>query len=139
MNRKAKIVILTSDSGTTLQRIIDAVKSGNLNLIIEIQIVISDRECCALKKAQNAKIDTWQIEDAHSAEELNERLYGILKLHDPDIVVLAGYLSPISEIITENYTVIGQKYVPVFDEDTDESIEERIQAITALKPFIEGF
>lgn len=143
MNRKAeKIVVLSSDSGTTLQMIIDAVKSGDLNLNIEI--VISDRDCFALKKAQDAGIDTWQIEDASNTEELNERLYGILMLHDLDLVVLAGYLNPINETILQNYTVIGQNYIPVFDEDTDEKIEERMQAIkkcqfvSALKPFTEG-
>lgn len=143
MNRKAeRIAILSSDSGTTLQMIINAVKSGDLNLNIEI--VISDRDCSALKKAQDAGIDTWQIEDAKSVEELNERLYGVLMIYDPDLVVLAGYLNTINETILQNYTVIGQNYIPIFDEDTDEKIEERMQAIekcqfvSALKPFTEG-
>lgn len=111
MRKLKKIAVLVSDDGTRLQKIIDAIEAEKLDITIEI--VISDRKCLALEKAQNAGIDIWEISDAKSVDELNNRLYTILDINDVDLVVLAGYSEVIGINILDKYIVINVQSYPV--------------------------
>ena len=86
-----KIAVLVSGSGTDLQSIIDAVKSGYLNCTIEA--VISDREgIYALERAKLNNIKTYTVSRKIYKEAISDE---ILKIVDGkvDLIVLAGWLS----------------------------------------------
>lgn len=95
------IAVMVSGGGTNLQALIDAEKNG----IIKnghITLVISNKpEAYALQRAKNAGIKTEVAEknSYSSAEEYNAALVEILKKHNTDLVVLAGFMV----ILKENF------------------------------------
>lgn len=93
-----KIVILVSGSGSNLQRIIDAVASGAL-LDIRISMVIADRECYGIERAQNHNIPTKLIP---RGKQFNDELLKAIP-EDTDLIVLAGFLSIIKEPVIEKF------------------------------------
>lgn len=99
------LVVFASGSGTTLQSIIDAIKSGNLSANIEL--VVSDNEnAYALQRAKDAGIDTYIIK-SKLGKEIDEELCQKLKEYKVDLIVLAGYLKLIGEKLIETYTIIN--------------------------------
>ncbi|NLL63568.1 MAG: phosphoribosylglycinamide formyltransferase [Ruminococcaceae bacterium] len=90
---KAKIAVLVSGSGTNLQALIDAdIPSGELALVVS-----SKADAYALIRAEKAGIPT---EVVHRDEE---KLLEVLKEYDIDMIVLAGYLSVLSENFVKHY------------------------------------
>lgn len=99
------IVVLASGSGTTLQAILDAIDSGVLN--VEVRAVVSDnRDAYALERAKQKKIVT-HILYSGNAKDRDGELLSVLRCHDPDLVVLAGYLKLIGPEVLKNFTVIN--------------------------------
>ena len=95
---KIKIGILISGSGSNLQSIIDNIESGNLDC--EISYVIADRKCYGLERAKKYNISAILVDKKEYGKNLSDRINAILeedKNKKPDYIVLAGYLSILSE------------------------------------------
>ncbi|MBQ8228228.1 MAG: phosphoribosylglycinamide formyltransferase [Clostridia bacterium] len=105
MAQKAKIAVLVSGGGTNLQALIDAQKSG----IIcdgEIVLVVSNvSDAYAITRANNAGIDSFTITKkmTGSQEAFEKALKEKLTKYNIDIIVLAGFLSILSEDFTKCY------------------------------------
>lgn len=83
-----KIVVLVSGGGTNLQRIIDCIDNGEIP-DAKISMVVADRECFGLKRAEIHGIPHQLIPRGKSfSPELRGKLPG-----DTDLLVLAGFLS----------------------------------------------
>ena len=100
-----KIAVLVSGGGTNLQALIDAEKSGILHSG-KISLVLSNKEgAYALERAKNAGIPTAIVTKATAGSQeafeaaIREKLiaYGI------EIIVLAGFMSILSENFTSAY------------------------------------
>ena len=92
-------------NGTTLQAIIDNIKSGNLKA--KINLVVSDNEnAYALKRAEENNIPIYIIKNKTS-EEIDIELESVLKNYDIDLIVLVGYLKLIGKRLIDNYTIIN--------------------------------
>ncbi len=92
------IVILISGSGTNLQRILEAIKNGEISNA-KVSLVIADRECYGLKRAEENNIDNILIPRGKGfSAELEKILPG-----DTDLIVLAGFLSILSKDFTEEW------------------------------------
>lgn len=103
--RIKRLAVLASGNGTTLQAIIDAIKSNVLD--VDIITVISDKEdAVALTRAQAANISTYVLRET-TANERDEELYYVLKNANVDLVVLAGYLKLIGPKVINNFTLIN--------------------------------
>lgn len=103
--RKAKIAVLVSGGGTNLQAIIDAEKSGIIKSG-EVSLVISNnRDAYALERAKKAGIETAVIikKECASASEFEEKLIEALDSHGIELIVLAGFMSILSESFTSHY------------------------------------
>lgn len=95
---KVRIAVLVSGGGSNLQSIIDNIESGNLNC--EISCVIADRECYGLKRAARHGIPSVLADKKEYGKKLSDRINGILTEDEsrrPDYIILAGYLSILSE------------------------------------------
>ncbi|WP_338937443.1 phosphoribosylglycinamide formyltransferase [Fusobacterium pseudoperiodonticum] len=93
---KKKIAVLVSGSGSNLQSIIDNVENGNLNC--EITYVIADRECYGLQRAEKHGIETLLLDRKIIDNKLaNEIIDSTLEKSKTDYIVLAGYLSILTE------------------------------------------
>jgi phosphoribosylglycinamide formyltransferase-1 len=94
-----KLAVLISGSGTNLQAIIDAIADGTIHNA-KIALVISNREdAFGLERAKKAGIPNIFI-----ANNKKDTLLKILESHGIDAVVLAGYLSLLSEDVVNTYT-----------------------------------
>ena len=97
MKRKARIAVLVSGGGTNLQALIDAEKRGELP-DGEIVLVVGSREgIYALTRAEQAGI---QYTVVHKDEE---RLISVLEENDIDLIILAGFLTILSERFTKRF------------------------------------
>ena len=102
---KARIAVLVSGGGTNLQALIDAQNSG----IIEsgsIQLVISNNaNAFALKRAANAGIDTQVVlkKECGSQAAFENKIKALLNQYRIDLIVLAGFMSILSEDFTRDY------------------------------------
>ena len=102
---KARIAVLVSGGGTNLQALIDAQNAG-LITSGAIQLVISNNaNAYALERAAKAGISsavvTKKICGTQSAFE--EKIKELLKENKIDLIVLAGFMSILSENFTKDY------------------------------------
>lgn len=102
---KARIAVLVSGGGTNLQALIDAqesiIKSGSIELVIS-----SNPSAYALERAKNAGIESAVASKKllGSQEKFEEELDRLLTEKNIDIVVLAGFMSILSEKFTSKYS-----------------------------------
>lgn len=100
-----KVAVLVSGGGTNLQAIIDAVNDGKITNA-EISLVISNnKNAYALERAKNAGIPAMCIspKEYETREDFHVALTETLKNAGVDLVVLAGYLVAIPEMLVKAF------------------------------------
>lgn len=105
MLKKARIAVLVSGGGTNLQALIDAEKSGIIKSG-EIALVISNKsDAFALTRAENAGIKTATVlkSDFSSREDFEDKIAELLTEYGIDLIILAGFMSILSEKFTSRY------------------------------------
>ena len=103
--KKARIAVLVSGGGTNLQALIDAQNSGLIQSG-KIQLVISNNPgAYALERASNAGIATEVVtkRDCGSQSAFETRILQLLGAYQIDLIVLAGFMSILSEDFTKHY------------------------------------
>lgn len=99
-NKKARLVILISGRGSNMRSILEAAKSGSLD--INISAVISNRpDAAGLAFAAEEGIDTAVIDhkEFDSREQFDKALATEIDKYQPDYVILAGFM----RILTEGF------------------------------------
>ena len=109
MKKQARIAVLVSGGGTNLQAILDAAGRG---LIPDgkVELVISDRAgAYALERAAMAGIPSVEInkKTCGGQEGFEKKLIAALTEKRIDLIVLAGFLS----ILTENLTTLYRRRI----------------------------
>ena len=102
---KAKIAVLVSGGGTNLQALIDAQKNGIITSG-EIALVISNnKDAYALTRARNAGIETAVVlkSECGSQTVFEQKIKDLLTEKSIDMIVLAGFMSILSEDFTKAY------------------------------------
>ena len=103
--KKARIAVLVSGGGTNLQALIDAQNSGIIQSG-EIALVISNnRSAYALQRAENAGIATAVAlkKEEGSQSAFEDKIKYLLAEYRIDVIVLAGFMSILSESFTSCY------------------------------------
>ena len=101
---KARIAVLVSGGGTNLQALIDA--QGTVINSGEIVLVISNcTGAYALERAAKAGISSCTItkKQCGSQEAFEEKLVQTLEENQIDLIILAGFMSILSENFTSRY------------------------------------
>ena len=99
-----KIAVLVSGGGTNLQALIDAqgsvLKSGKIALVVS-----NNAAAYALQRAGNAGIDTAVVlkKQCGSQAAFEEKLMETLDAYGIDIIVLAGFMTILTEHFTARY------------------------------------
>ena len=155
MAEKAKIAVLVSGGGTNLQALMDAERSGIIDSG-EIVLVISNNEgAYALERARNAGIEAHAVtKKAHGGQAgFEAAVRDLIDSKGIDLIVLAGFLSILSEDFVKHYDhriinihpalipsfcgpgyygladggeIIAQKAVYIQDGDTPETLQRRV-------------
>ena len=100
----ARIAVLVSGGGTNLQALIDAqgkvLKSGEIVLV-----VANNADAYALQRAQNAGIETAVVlkKECGGQEGFEEKLMELLDSHGIDIIILAGFMTILTQRFTSHY------------------------------------
>jgi len=103
---KKRIAIFSSSNGTTFQGILDAQKRGRIPNI-EIALFVTDKpDCKALEKAKKLKIKAIEVLPAlpHTTkEEYDRSLINVLRAHNPDFILLAGWMRILSSLYCDQF------------------------------------
>ena len=106
MNEKIKIAVLVSGGGTNLQALIDAehsgeIKSGNIALVVS-----NVKDAYALTRAENAGIENITVskKELGSQEAFEDKLISELEKRGIGLIVLAGFMSILSEKFTRHFS-----------------------------------
>ena len=100
-----KVVVLVSGGGTNLQAIIDAVDAGIITNTEIVGVISNNKNAYALERAAKAGIANGCIspKDYATRAEFNQELLKVVDEFEADLIVLAGFLVVIPEIMIEKY------------------------------------
>lgn len=100
-----RVLVLVSGGGTNLQAIIDKVKSGEISNTEIIGVISNNRGVYALERAAAAGIpaEVVSAKDYAERKDFNEALLAAIDKYAPDLVVLAGCLVVIPQIVIDKY------------------------------------
>lgn len=102
---KARIAVLVSGGGTNLQALIDAQKSGVIKSGEIVFVVANVKEAYALERAAKAGIEGMTVlrKECGGQEAFEDRLIELFEERNIDLIVLAGFLSILTEKFTSRY------------------------------------
>ncbi len=100
-----RVAILVSGGGTNLQAIIDAKNAGKIPSAELALVLASNDKAYALTRAANAGIPSEVLRKAKGEDVTlyGERLLEVLRKHNIDLVVLAGFLTILPENVIRAY------------------------------------
>lgn len=104
-DKKINIAVLVSGGGTNLQALIDSVSNGVIKSG-EIKLVISNKsDAYALTRAENASIKTATVlkSECVDSKEFEQKIITLLEENGIELIVLAGFMSILSENFTRLY------------------------------------
>lgn len=105
LTEKVRIAVLVSGGGTNLQALLDEERAGNLP-DGEIVLVLSNRpDAYALERARKAGVEAVCVDRAQYPDPAAREgeMLRVLREKGVELVVLAGYLSILSEAFTAEY------------------------------------
>ena len=102
---KAKIAVLVSGGGTNLQALIDAERAGKIRSGEIVLVVSNSAGAYALERAKAAGIESLTLtrKDCGGQEQFEQQLMAALDARGIDLVILAGFMSILSEGFTARY------------------------------------
>lgn len=103
--KKAKIAVLVSGGGTNLQALIDAQNAGILQSGSICLVISNNPNAYALERAAKAGIPTEVVtkKQCCSQSAFEQRIKELLNVNNIDLIVLAGFMSILSEDFTKDY------------------------------------
>lgn len=103
--RKANIAVLVSGGGTNLQALIDAQENGIIQSGAIRLVVANNPAAYALERAKKAGIETAVVtkKDCGSQEAFEDAIIKTLEEHKTDLIILAGFMSILSEKFTSRF------------------------------------
>lgn len=92
-----RVAVMVSGGGTNLQAIMDSVRDGRITNAVIAGVISSNPNAYALTRAKNFGIPAACVspKDYGAREDFFEALYEAAKALNPDLIVLAGFLTVI--------------------------------------------
>ena len=105
MLNKARIAVLVSGGGTNLQAIIDAQKSGIIKSGEVVLVISNKKDAYALERAEKEGIESLVFvkKELGSQRAFEDAMIEAIDNAGIDLIVLAGFLSILSEDFTRHY------------------------------------
>ena len=101
-----RVAVLVSGGGTNLQAIIDAISAGKITNACISVVISNNANAYALERARAHGIEALCIspKDFESREAFNQAFLDKLNSYNVDLVVLAGFLVVLPEMMIKEYT-----------------------------------
>ena len=97
------VAVMASGGGTDFQSIIDSSESGEIHAKITLLITDNPDAYC-IQRAKNHDIEYRVIElEGKSRSEHEREIVDVLEEHDPDLIVLAGYMRILTDDFVDRY------------------------------------
>ena len=105
MQKTTNIAVLVSGGGTNLQALIDAQNSGVLKSGCIRLVISNNSNAFALTRAANAGIKSTCVlrKECSSQRDFEDSIISLLEDNHIDVIVLAGFMSILSEYFTSKY------------------------------------
>lgn len=102
---KARIAVLVSGGGTNLQALIDAESSGVIQNGKIVLVISNNPGAYALQRAANAGIASQIVskKECGSQSVFEQKIKDLLSEYKIDLIVLAGFMSILSEAFTKDF------------------------------------
>ena len=100
LTKTVNIAVLVSGSGTNLQAILDAQKSGIIKNGHVCLVISNNKSAYALERAKNAGVECAVFE---KNAEFEQNIISCLESHGIDLIVLAGFMCILSRDFTSRY------------------------------------
>ena len=102
---KTRIAVFVSGGGTNLQALIDAQNAGKIPSGEIVLVISGNPDAYALQRASKAGIETAVISrrTAGSQEKAEEQMLACLSEHGIQMIILAGYMSILSENFIKSF------------------------------------
>lgn len=100
-----RVVVMVSGNGSNLQALIDNVHR-NPKVDAEIVLVVCSKDGTrALERAEDAGIPTWVValDDPARREDRDARLNGVISRMEPDLIVMAGWMSIVTGVFLNRF------------------------------------
>src|SRR5215472_6571137 len=92
-NPPIRLAVCVSGGGTTLQNLIDRIRSGRLRAEV-VQVVASRPDIGAIAKAEAAGIPVAVVErKKRTVEDFSRDIFNLARRQGADLVILGGFLS----------------------------------------------
>jgi formyltetrahydrofolate-dependent phosphoribosylglycinamide formyltransferase len=103
--RRARLLVLASGSGSTLQALIDDAELGPLIVAAGTDVP----GCPAMNRAERAGIATFTraLRDYPDRDAWNSALAGAIAAHEPDLVVLAGFMKLLAPAVVGRFRIVN--------------------------------
>ena len=100
-----RVLVLVSGGGTNLQAIIDRVQDGTIKDTEIVGVISNNQGVYSLERAKQAGISAEVVspKDFPDRSSFNRALLAKLDEYKPDLIVLAGFLVVIPEIVIKKY------------------------------------
>ena len=103
MLKSARIAVFVSGGGTNLQALLDAQRDGKIPHG-EIALVISSQACAyALERAEKVNVPAHTVPSSLIQHDFEAAIELLLEQYKIDVIVLAGFLSILSENFTKKW------------------------------------
>jgi phosphoribosylglycinamide formyltransferase 1 len=104
-----RIAVLASGRGSNLQAIIDAIEAGQVQARI-VAVISNKKEAVALERARKHGLPDLFVDPKpfagrpDSREAYDHELLDVLRKHDVELVLLAGYMKIVTTVLVNAYT-----------------------------------
>lgn len=104
MAHPLKLGVLISGSGSNLQSIIDNIEKGALKAVIKI-VICNNINAFGLTRAQKhgLSVSVLKHEDFKTREDFDAEVIRILKSHEVELVVLAGFMRILTNVFLQAF------------------------------------
>ena len=103
-----RVAVLASGRGSNLQAVIDAIEAGQVQAKI-IAVISNKKEAVALERARKHGLPDLFVDPKpyagrpDSREAYDQALLEVLKQHDVELVLLAGYMKIVTAVLVQAY------------------------------------
>jgi phosphoribosylglycinamide formyltransferase-1 len=103
-----RVAVLASGRGSNLQAVIDAIEAGTVQSKI-VAVISNKKEAPALERARRQGLSTIFVDPKpyagrpDSREAYDRELLDVLRQHDVELVLLAGYMKIVTTVLVEAF------------------------------------
>jgi len=103
-----RVAVLASGRGSNLQAIIDAIEAGQVQAEI-VAVISNKKDAAALERARKHGLPVMFVDPKpfaglpDSREAYDQALLDLLKKHDVELVLLAGYMKIVTKVLVDAF------------------------------------